>query len=81
MEYEVFEDAETGGSSIFVFGKNKIKNTKLFSSKTEDGFFNSYRFCLNQAEYSFIPDNKFLFSGDSLSIWKKTFKGSIQLDK
>ena len=79
LEYEVFEDAETGGSSIFVFGKNKIKNTKLFSSKTEDGFFNSYRFCLNQAEYSFIPDNKFLFSGDSLSLWKKTFKGSIAL--
>ncbi|WP_066161053.1 Eco57I restriction-modification methylase domain-containing protein [Aliarcobacter skirrowii] len=79
LEYEVFEDADTGGSSIFVIGKNEIENTILLSSKSEKEHSIPYIFKLNQKEFKNIPDNKFLFSDSLISLWNKSFENSIAL--
>ncbi|PRM98926.1 Eco57I restriction-modification methylase domain-containing protein [Aliarcobacter cryaerophilus] len=79
LEYEVFEDADTGGSSIFVIGKDEIKNTILLSSKSEKEYSTPYIFKLNQNEFKNIPDNKFLFSDSLISLWNKSFEDSISL--
>ncbi|NCO27521.1 MAG: N-6 DNA methylase [Epsilonproteobacteria bacterium] len=79
LEYEVFEDADTGGSSIFVIGKDEIENTILLSSKSEKEYSTPYIFNLNQNEFKNIPDNKFLFSDSLISLWNKSFENSIPL--
>ncbi|MDX4038448.1 Eco57I restriction-modification methylase domain-containing protein [Aliarcobacter skirrowii] len=79
LEYEVFEDADTGGSSIFVIGKDEIENTILLSSKSEKEYSIPYIFKLNQNEFKNIPDNKFLFSDSLISLWNKSFENSIAL--
>ncbi|MGJ0378385.1 Eco57I restriction-modification methylase domain-containing protein, partial [Aliarcobacter cryaerophilus] len=79
LEYEVFEDADTGGLSIFVIGKDKIENTILLSSKSEKEYSIPYIFKLNQKEFKNIPDNKFLFSDSLISLWNKSFENSIAL--
>lgn len=79
LEYEVFEDADTGGSSIFIFGKDKIERTKLLLTKNENEFSLPYLFYLSQNEFKNLPDNKFLFSDSLISLWNKSFEHSIPL--
>lgn len=79
LEYEVFEDADTGGSSIFVFGKDNIKTTNLLSVKNEKEFLSPYSFNLQQEEFKKLPDNKFLFSDSLISLWNKSFENSTSL--
>lgn len=79
LEYEVFEDADTGGSSIFVFGKDNIKTTNLLSIKNEKEFLSPYSFNLQQEEFKNLPDNKFLFSDSLISLWNKSFENSLSL--
>jgi len=79
LKYEVFKDVDTGGSSITVFGKNKIEKTKLLSAKNENNYQTPYIFELNQKKFKKIPDNKFLFSDNLISLWNKSFEKSIPL--
>lgn len=79
LDYEVFEDADTGGSSVFVFGKEEIQETKLSSANNVEIFEEAYSFYLNQDEFKNIPDNKFLFSDSLISLWNKSFEKSISL--
>ncbi|MBC8313842.1 MAG: Eco57I restriction-modification methylase domain-containing protein, partial [Candidatus Cloacimonetes bacterium] len=79
LEYEVFKDADTGGSSISIFSKYKIENTKLFLCKNEKEFQTPYSFNIKQKEFKKIPDNKFLFSDTLISLWNKSFENSISL--
>lgn len=79
LEYEVFDDADTGGSAIFIIGKNNTFKTKLLSVKNEQQYTNPYVFEIEQKEFKKIPDNKFLFSDNLISLWNKSFKNSISL--
>ncbi|MDX3959782.1 TaqI-like C-terminal specificity domain-containing protein [Aliarcobacter skirrowii] len=80
LEYEVFSDVTAGGFSIFIFGKDNILKTKLFSAKTENEYLNPYFFEIEQEKFKNIPDNKFLFSDSLISLWNKSFKDSISLE-
>ena len=79
LSYEVFEDADTGGSSIFVFGKDKVLNSKLLSANNIEEFETPYLFNIGQNEFKKLPDNKFLFSDSLISLWNKSFVDSKPL--
>lgn len=79
LTYEVFEDADTGGSSIFVFGKNNVDGTKLKLIPEEQSFEVANEFFIQQDMFKKIPDNKFLFSNSLISLWNKSFIESIPL--
>lgn len=79
LPYEVFEDADTGGSSIFVFGKDKVIKSKLLSAGNMEEFETPYQFNIEQNEFKKLPDNKFLFSDTLISLWNKSFIDSIPL--
>ncbi len=79
LNYEVFEDADTGGSSIFILGKERIKITELLSSDNAKIFNSPYKFNLKQNEFKNIPNSKFLFSDSLISLWNKSFENSIPL--
>jgi hypothetical protein len=79
LPYEVFEDADTGGSSIFILGTQIIKTSQLYSVNNEKEFANLHGFEIEQKEFKNIPDNKFLFSDSLISLWKKSFINSIAL--
>ncbi len=79
LTYEVFNDADTGGSAIFVLGNNKQNDTKLLSTYSEELFDVPNIFSTNQNEFKKLPDNKFLFSNSLISLWNKAFQNSIPL--
>jgi len=59
LPYEVFEDADTGGSAIFIFGKQSLTTSQLFLVNNEKEFVNLIGFEIEQKEFKNIPDNKF----------------------
>jgi len=79
LNYEVFDDADTGGTSILLFGNDKVDTTIMSSSNNWNEFMNPYTFALKQNEFKNLPDSKFLFSDNLIAIWNKSSIGSIIL--
>jgi len=79
LDYEVFDNVTIGGFSIFIFGNNEKQNTTLRVAKDIQDFYTSSSFNMFQDDFKKLPDNKFLFSKNFISLWNKSFKESISL--
>jgi type I restriction-modification system DNA methylase subunit len=79
LDYEVFEDADTGGTSICVISNHKKGLTDLLSVKNETEFNFPTIAQLSQIEFLKLPDYKFLFSKNLISLWNKAFICSVPL--
>jgi hypothetical protein len=83
LNYEVFEDATTGGTSICIFKKSNPKNSKVlvFEVNNQDEFFNPNSISINQKEI-LVGDNKsFSFSNpEKQKLISKIFNQSNKLD-
>ena len=83
LNYEVFDDATTGGTSICIFKKSNAKNSKVlvFEVNNQDEFFNPNSISINQKEI-LVGDNKsFSFSNpEKQKLISKIFNQSNKLD-
>lgn len=80
FNYEVFEDATTGGCSIMVISKNR-ENLKSIIQSFDDvqNFHNKISPQeIYQSTFLELPQNKIIFELDKINIWKKAFLNSLE---
>jgi hypothetical protein len=80
LDYEVFEDANIGGLSVFIIWKWNSQKMKLINIWSTKEFSAMNWFQINKSEFSKIPDYKFLFSKSKILLWDKAFQGSTTLN-
>jgi hypothetical protein len=75
-EFKVFEEAEIGGTLIFIGEKNKQENKKAFEIYQFKKYFfdNNFIEKINQSKYLFTVSNKFYLNNKTIDI---LFKSSI----